>query len=75
MFSKILTVRAGPKRISFDKECRKSLLAGVNKLADAVSVTLGPKGIVCLLFLFSLSLSRSGFFLFGFLQLINPFFV
>ncbi|KAI3965780.1 hypothetical protein MKX01_010737 [Papaver californicum] len=37
-------VRAGPKKISFDKDCRKSLLSGVNKLADAVSVTLGPKG-------------------------------
>ncbi|XP_059658071.1 chaperonin 60 subunit alpha 2, chloroplastic-like [Cornus florida] len=41
---KKLVVRAGPKRISFDKECRGALLAGINKLADAVSVTLGPKG-------------------------------
>ncbi|KAI3862606.1 hypothetical protein MKW92_046249 [Papaver armeniacum] len=39
-----MVVRAGPKKISFDKDCRKSLLSGVNKLADAVSVTLGPKG-------------------------------
>ncbi|XP_038894910.1 chaperonin 60 subunit alpha 2, chloroplastic isoform X2 [Benincasa hispida] len=37
-------VRAGPKRISFGKECRGALLAGIDKLADAVSVTLGPKG-------------------------------
>ncbi|OUZ99518.1 Chaperonin Cpn60 [Macleaya cordata] len=43
-FNRVLTVRAGPKRISFDKDCRKALQAGVDKLADAVSVTLGPKG-------------------------------
>lgn len=41
---KKFVVRAGPKRISFDEECRESLLAGIDKLADAVSVTLGPKG-------------------------------
>lgn len=38
------TVRAGPKRISFGDECRRGLLAGIDKLADAVSITLGPKG-------------------------------
>ncbi|XP_010695947.2 chaperonin 60 subunit alpha 2, chloroplastic isoform X2 [Beta vulgaris subsp. vulgaris] len=37
-------VRAGPKKITFDSKCREALQAGVNKLADAVSVTLGPKG-------------------------------
>ncbi|XP_022142647.1 chaperonin 60 subunit alpha 2, chloroplastic isoform X4 [Momordica charantia] len=37
-------VRAGPKRISFGRECRGALLAGIDKLADAVSITLGPKG-------------------------------
>ncbi|XP_006365041.1 chaperonin 60 subunit alpha 2, chloroplastic isoform X1 [Solanum tuberosum] len=41
---KLMVVRAGPKRIAFDKECRKALLSGINKLADAVSVTLGPRG-------------------------------
>ncbi|KAJ8627707.1 hypothetical protein MRB53_021014 [Persea americana] len=41
---KIFTIRAGPKKISFDTDCRKSLQAGIDKLADAVSVTLGPKG-------------------------------
>ncbi|KAI8524704.1 hypothetical protein RHMOL_Rhmol13G0169100 [Rhododendron molle] len=41
---KKFVVRAGPKRISFDNECRATLVAGINKLADAVSVTLGPKG-------------------------------
>lgn len=39
-----LRVRAGPKRISFDRECREGLQAGIDKLADAVSLTLGPKG-------------------------------
>ncbi|KAK1390363.1 hypothetical protein POM88_018541 [Heracleum sosnowskyi] len=37
-------IRAGPKRVSFDKECRNGLLAGINKLDDVVSVTIGPKG-------------------------------
>ena len=32
------------KIITFDEEARRSLEAGMNKLADAVSVTLGPKG-------------------------------
>ena len=30
------------KQISFDQEARRSLEAGMNKLADAVRVTLGP---------------------------------
>lgn len=38
-------VRAGPKKISFDKECREAMQAGIDKLADAVSLTLGPRGI------------------------------
>lgn len=42
-----LVVRAGPKKIHFDTKCRETLQAGINKLADAVSVTLGPKGILC----------------------------
>lgn len=33
-----------PKVIKFGEEARKSLLEGVNKLADTVKVTLGPKG-------------------------------
>ncbi|HSK48094.1 MAG TPA: chaperonin GroEL [Coriobacteriia bacterium] len=32
------------KEIRFDAEARQGLAAGVNKLADAVKVTLGPKG-------------------------------
>jgi chaperonin GroEL len=33
-----------PKILKFDEEARRSLEAGVNKLADAVKVTIGPKG-------------------------------
>jgi chaperonin GroEL len=33
-----------PKMIAFDEQARRSLESGMNKLADAVRVTLGPKG-------------------------------
>ncbi|MGB2756941.1 MAG: chaperonin GroEL [Acidimicrobiia bacterium] len=33
-----------PKQIAFSENARRSLEAGMNKLADAVRVTLGPKG-------------------------------
>jgi chaperonin GroEL len=32
------------KEIAYADDCRQSVLRGVNKLADAVKVTLGPKG-------------------------------
>jgi chaperonin GroEL len=32
------------KHIAYGEESRRSLLAGINRLADAVKVTLGPKG-------------------------------
>ena len=32
------------KLIHFDEDARRALEAGMNKLADAVCVTLGPKG-------------------------------
>src|SRR3990170_1706116 len=34
----------GAKIILYDEEARKAILKGVNTLADAVKVTLGPKG-------------------------------
>ena len=34
----------GAKVLQYDEEARKSILRGVNTLADAVKVTLGPKG-------------------------------
>ena len=33
-----------PKQISFDEDARRALERGVDKLADAVKVTLGPRG-------------------------------
>ena len=33
-----------PKVLKFDEDARRALEAGVNKLADTVKVTLGPKG-------------------------------
>lgn len=33
-----------PKLLRFDEEARRSLERGVNKVADAVRITLGPKG-------------------------------
>ena len=33
-----------PKILKFDEDARRALESGVNKLADAVKVTLGPKG-------------------------------
>ena len=32
------------KDLRFDEDARRGLEAGVNKLADVVKVTLGPKG-------------------------------
>ena len=32
------------KQIVYSEEARAAILRGVNKLADAVKVTLGPKG-------------------------------
>ena len=32
------------KKIIFEEEARKSLLNGIDAVADAVKVTLGPKG-------------------------------
>src|ERR1700761_9125892 len=33
-----------PKILEFDEDARRALEAGVNKLADTVKVTLGPRG-------------------------------
>ncbi len=40
----IQAVRAESKDIIFDQDSRKRMQAGINKLADAVGVTLGPRG-------------------------------
>ncbi|KAF0898481.1 hypothetical protein E2562_008082 [Oryza meyeriana var. granulata] len=39
-----LAVRADVKVISSGEACRRGLASGIDKLADAVAVTLGPKG-------------------------------
>src|SRR5207302_1290589 len=33
-----------PKVLKFDEDARRALETGVNKLADAVAITIGPKG-------------------------------
>ncbi|CAA6662627.1 unnamed protein product [Spirodela intermedia] len=38
-----LVVRASSKEIAFDQSSRSSIQAGIDKLADAVGVTLGPR--------------------------------
>ncbi len=35
------------KMIAFDSEARRALESGMNQLADAVRVTLGPKALFC----------------------------
>ena len=36
--------RAEAKEIIFDQDSRRRMQNGINKLADAVGVTLGPRG-------------------------------
>ena len=38
------SVSLDAKKVSFKEESRKALVDGINKVADAVKVTLGPKG-------------------------------
>jgi hypothetical protein len=38
------SVALDAKRVSFGENSRRSLVSGINKVADAVKVTLGPKG-------------------------------
>ena len=33
-----------PKKLEFNEEAREKLVKGINKIADAVSSTLGPSG-------------------------------
>ncbi|GFS30922.1 chaperonin-60alpha [Actinidia rufa] len=42
--SRRLVVRAAAKEIAFDQSSRAALQAGIDKLADAVGLTLGPRG-------------------------------
>ncbi|KAF5937699.1 hypothetical protein HYC85_025205 [Camellia sinensis] len=42
--SRRFVVRAAAKEIAFDQSSRSALQAGIDKLADAVGLTLGPRG-------------------------------
>lgn len=42
--SRRFVVRANAKEIAFDQKSRAALQAGIDKLADAVGLTLGPRG-------------------------------
>ncbi|XP_010542582.1 PREDICTED: ruBisCO large subunit-binding protein subunit alpha, chloroplastic-like [Tarenaya hassleriana] len=42
--SRRFTVRANAKEIAFDQRSRAALQSGIDKLADAVGLTLGPRG-------------------------------
>ncbi|XP_028117497.1 chaperonin 60 subunit alpha 1, chloroplastic-like [Camellia sinensis] len=42
--SRRFVVRAAVKEIAFDQSSRFALQAGIDKLADAVGLTLGPRG-------------------------------
>ena len=50
------------KQIIFDHDVRDSLVEGINTLADAVAVTMGPKGKTVILdhYVVYLLLSRAG---------------
>jgi chaperonin GroEL (HSP60 family) len=37
-------VKAAAKDIAFDQHSRRAMQAGIDKLADAVGLTLGPRG-------------------------------
>ncbi|CAL5414026.1 unnamed protein product [Camellia sinensis] len=43
--SRRFVVRAAAKEIAFDQSSRSALQAGIDKLADAVGLTLGPRDI------------------------------
>jgi chaperonin GroEL (HSP60 family) len=44
LISALQRVYADAKTIVFDADSRRRLQAGINKVADAVGVTLGPRG-------------------------------
>lgn len=47
---KRFAVRAAAKEIAFDQKSRAALQAGIDKLADAVGLTLGPRGMLLQLY-------------------------
>lgn len=51
-------VRANAKEIAFDQKSRSAMQAGIDKLADAVGLTLGPRGNSCSIIVFSRSFGQ-----------------
>lgn len=49
--NRLFTVRATAKEIAFNQKSRAAMQAGIDKLADAVGLTLGPRGITLVLLL------------------------
>lgn len=47
------SVRANAKDIAFDQNSRKAMQSGIDKLADAVGLTLGPRGKFVFIYLLS----------------------
>ena len=43
-------MKAAAKDIAFDQNSRRAMQAGIDKLADAVGLTLGPRGSLSLLY-------------------------
>ena len=47
-----VAVRASAKDIAFDQKSRSAMQSGIDKLTDAVALTLGPRGIQLLVLKF-----------------------
>lgn len=47
-------VRATAKEIAFDQSSRTALQSGIDKLANAVGLTLGPRGNFLFIFIYEL---------------------
>ena len=60
LISKDATVRSYAKDLKFGADARIAMLAGVDKLADAVATTLGPKVSLNCTFLYHHVLCRGG---------------
>lgn len=72
-------VRAASKEIAFDQKSRSALQAGIDKLTDAVSLTLGPRGncwiiaIISYSFQYKLTFSDCFTLSWDYYRLIFPF--
>jgi len=62
------------KQLAFDVEARKALERGVNAVAQAVKVTLGPKGLDCMLLdsLGDVTITNDGSTILGKIEVSHP---